>query len=68
MLENFHASVLPIVFLLMIAVPKDVPGQVPHFSDAYLLDAQITHSGKPVAVCIADPFARLDQERRCWSF
>jgi hypothetical protein len=68
MLGDFHASLLPITFLLTIAVQENVPAQVPHFSDAFLFDVRITQSGKPVAVRIADPFARLDQERALLKF
>jgi hypothetical protein len=68
MLGNFHASLLAITFLLTIAVQENVPAQVPHFSDAFLFDVRITQSGKPVAVRIADPFARLDQERALLKF
>ena len=57
-----------VAFLLTIAVQDNVLAQGSPFSDAFLLDVRITQSGKPVAVRIADPFARLDQERALLKF
>ncbi len=68
MFGSFHANFLPIIFLLTIAAQENVLAQVPHFSDAFLLDVRITQSDKPVAVRIADPFARLDLERALLKF
>lgn len=68
MLVTFHAILLPIAFLITFAVQENLAAQVTPVSDAFLCDVRITHPGKSVAVRIADPFARPDQERALLKF
>lgn len=58
-----RARWLPLAFLLTVAIQPNLPARDPYFSSAFLSDARVTQPGKPVAVRIADPFARVDQER-----
>lgn len=64
----FHKSLLLITLAGVFAIPANLSAQTQRFPDVFLSDVRTTEAGQPVAVRIADPFARPDQERALLKF